>query len=77
MKNGYSNYLEEQDYKKAVGQMRLQFGEILSVFDMHGLGILIPGAVEELVQVAEAYGQRIRGKDKPIMVKKRLNPRRE
>lgn len=69
-------WLPEDSYKKAIGQYRLQLGEILSVFNLHGLGTLIPGAMEEIVEITEDYGKRVRGVDKPIKLKKRSNPRR-
>ena len=70
------NWLEGEEWDKAVGQLRLQLGEILSVFDIYGLSVLIPGAVEEIIEVAFDFSKRVRGeKDQPIRVKRRRNPR--
>lgn len=70
-------WLPEDDFKKARGQLQLQIGEILSVFDMYGMGAYITGAVEELIEVAEDFSKRVRGdKDQPIRVKKKRNARR-
>jgi len=63
--------IPEQEYKKAIGQWKLQAGTVLSVFNMHGMDVYIPGALEELQQITERFGERVRGKDVPIIVKKR------
>lgn len=60
------NWLEQKDYDKAVGQFRLQLNGVLSVFAMYGMRDYIPSVVEEIVELAEMFGQRVRGKDIPI-----------
>jgi len=60
--------LAEEDYTKAVGQLRLAIGAVLSAFNMYGMNVFIPGAQVELVQLAEDFGQRVRGVDKPISI---------
>lgn len=70
------HWLEKADWDKATGQLRLQVGEILSVFNIYGLHDLIPGALEEIIEVAFDFSKRVRGeKDQPIRVKRRRNPR--
>ena len=70
------HWLEGDDWDKASGQFKLQVGEILSVFDLYGMGALIPGAQEEILEVAYDFSKRVRGdKDQPIRVKNRRNPR--
>ena len=64
------HYLEEKDYKKAVGQLRLQLNGVFKVFDMYGMGAHIPMAIEEVVVLADLFSQRVRGKDVPIMLSK-------
>ena len=72
------SWLEQKDFEKAVGQLRLQLGEIMSVFNVYGLNSLVPGAVEEQIEVAIDFSKRCRGdKDQPIRVKNRRNPRRD
>lgn len=67
MENDYGYIvLDEADYKKAIGQLRLAVGAILSVFNMYGMQEFIPQAQEEIVKVAEDFGLRVRGIDKPI-----------
>ena len=59
--------LSQDDYDKAVGQLRLAIGGILSVFNIYGMGVHIGDVQNEIVKLAEDYGQRIRGElDKPI-----------
>lgn len=69
--NANYSWLPESDYKKAVGQTRRQVDGILQVFDIQGLGVYIPEATEAIMQVVEAFGKRVRGKDKPIVAKAR------
>ena len=70
-------WLSDEDYAKAIGQWRLQVGEILSVFNMYGMGEDIKGAMGELEEVTIDLTRRIRGeKDHPIKLEKRRNTRR-
>uniref|UniRef100_A0A6M3LFC6 Uncharacterized protein n=1 Tax=viral metagenome TaxID=1070528 RepID=A0A6M3LFC6_9ZZZZ len=69
------HWLEDSEYKKAIGQFRMQ---VAGVFDFlkvddkipiryrYGMGEFIPGAVEEIVRLAEDLGLRVRDVDKPI-----------
>ncbi len=69
------HWLSDEEYAKAIGQLRMQ---ITGVFDfmkvddkipiryMHGFGEFIPGAVAEIVKLAEDFGLRVRGIDKTI-----------
>ncbi len=71
------NWLAENDFLKAKGQLRLQVGEILSVFNMYGMGDYVSGAIEEILEVADDYSKRLRGEvNQPIRVKKRRNTRK-
>ena len=70
---GDANYswLPQEDYDKAIGQARLQIGAILQLFAIQGMDVYIPETVEAIMQVVEAFGERVRGKDKPIIAKAR------
>jgi len=59
-------WLSDSDYKKAVGQLRLQFNGVFEPFHGYGQGVFIPGAIEECVKLAEDFGLRVRGIDKEI-----------
>ena len=61
-------WLSGEDYKKAVGQLRLQFNGVFEPFRVHGLDIFIPGAIDEAVKLAEDFGLRVRGIDHPISI---------
>ena len=69
-------WLPDEEFQKALTQLRLQLGEIMSVFHLYGMGALIPGALEEQIEVAIDFSKRCRGeKNQPIRVKNRRNPR--
>ena len=59
-------WLPDEEYTKAVGQLRMQLSGVLEPFDMYGQGVYIPTAVSEIVKLAEDFGLRVRGVDKPI-----------
>jgi hypothetical protein len=61
------HWLPDDEYKKAIGQFGMQIGALLTEnFDLYGMGIYIPGAQTEIIKLAEDFGLRIRGEDKPI-----------
>ncbi len=59
-------WLSEEDYAKAIGQLRLQLYDVFSPFNLYGLDVFVPGAITEIVKLCEDFGLRIRGVDKPI-----------
>lgn len=80
-------WLPQEDYDKIVGQFRLQIGgvfdfmkvdEKLPVRYQYGMGAFVPSAVEEIVRLAEDFGLRLRGIDKPLSLEMmRRNGRRD
>jgi len=60
------HWLSNADYAKAVGQFRLQLNGVLQPFNIYGLNVFMPGAIEEIVKLAEDLGLRVRGIDKAI-----------
>ena len=64
--NTGANWLPDKEYQKAIGQFRLQMNGVFKPFQMYGLQELIPGAIEEVVRLAEDFSLRVRGHDKPI-----------
>ncbi len=70
------HWLGQSEFDKAIGQWRLQAGEILAIFNMYGQGEYIKGALGELEEITIDFSKRVRGeKDQPIRVKVRRNPR--
>lgn len=67
--------IPDEEYKKAVGQLRLQLNGVMKVFDMYGLGEFIPGAIAEVIDLCEQFGMRVRKKDEPIFLLRERNPR--
>ena len=63
------NWLSDEDYAKAVGQFRIQLNGVFEPFNIYGLDVYIPGAIKEVVRLAEDFGLRVRGQDKPISLK--------
>ncbi len=75
--NGDIFYLPEEEYQKAVWQLR---ANVVGVFDFlkvddnlpvryfYGMGDYIPGAINEIVKLAEDFSLRVRGQDKPISI---------
>ena len=59
-------WLSDSDYLKAKGQLRLQLNGIMSTFRMHGMDAFVPGAIEQIILLAEQFGMRVRGIDEPI-----------
>ena len=60
------HWLDQDDYDKAVGQLRLQIGAALQPLCSYGQDVYVKGAIIEIVKLAEAFGMRVRGIDKPI-----------
>jgi len=73
--NNEVHWLPKEEYDKAVGQLRLQLGGVFDPFRKYGMDLFIPGAIVECTKLAEDFGLRVRGIDKPIaleMVRKSL-----
>jgi len=69
--------LPDGDYQKAIGQLKLQVSgvfDFLKVDDsipvryVYGMGEFIPGAITEIVKLAEDFSLRVRGQDKIISI---------
>jgi reverse gyrase len=62
-------WLPDDEYEKAVGQLRQHVNVLLmETFNKHGYDALVPGTTKEIVKLAEDFGLRIRGVDKPISI---------
>ena len=63
--------IPQKEYDKARGQLKLQLNGVFEPFNCYGLGAFIPEAIEQAVMLAEQFGQRVRGKDMPIVLNTR------
>jgi len=64
------HWLTDEDYAKAVGQLRLQLNGVFQPFKIYGMDVFAYQAIGETVKLAEDFGLRVRGIDKPIQVYK-------
>ena len=64
--NDKIRWLPEEEYRKAIGQLRLQLSGVFAPFHGYGMDVFIPQAIEEAVKLAEDFGLRVRGVDKPL-----------
>jgi hypothetical protein len=67
--------IPQESYDKAVGQFRLQLNGIMNCFRCYGLQDDVDGAIIEIIKLAEQFGMRVRGVDKPIHVRSTPRPR--
>jgi len=67
--------IPEPDYRKCVGQFRLQLNDVFAPLRQYGQGIYVDGAIEEVVELTEMFAMRVRGKAIPIRLKNRRNSR--
>ena len=65
--------IPQGQYDKALGQFRLGVGYILTPLRAYGQGVFVDGAITEICDLAEAFGMRVRGKDKPIKARERMD----
>jgi len=69
-------WLPQEQYDKAVLQLRLQVGGIMHPLRMYGQDPFVDQAIDEIVRLTEDFGLRVRGVDKPIsleMVRRKSN----
>ena len=70
-------WLDDKEFRKAEGQLRLGLNDVFNPFNCYGLQPYIPGAIDEVVELAIDFSKRVRGeKDQPIRLKNRRNARR-
>ena len=69
------HYLPQDEYDKAVGQLRLQLNGVFNVFMVYGQDVYVPQAVREVVKLCEDFGLRVRGVDKPLLLDRIRNGR--
>ncbi len=67
--------ISPEDYTKAKGQLKLSLNDVFMPFHMYGQDVLINGAIEEIIELAEKFAMRCRKKDVAISLSKRRNSR--
>ncbi len=68
--------ISQEEYSKLKFQLRTQINAILHVFNCYGLQEYIEPTSQQLLELAENFGQAVRGdKHKPIHVVKKPNKR--
>lgn len=67
-KQDYPNihWLPDNDYQKAVTQLRLHIGNVLFPLRKYGQGYFVDGAINQITKLSEDFGLRVRGIDHPI-----------
>ena len=60
------HWLPQEDYDKAIGQLRVQVAGVFEPFHTYGHDAFIPGDIGTIVKLAEDFALRVRGVDKPI-----------
>ena len=63
--------IPQESYDKAKGQLRLSLHGVFEPFNQYGMGIYITPAIEEVLQLCEQFGRRVRGDDIPIMLRRK------
>ena len=61
--------LPQEEYDNALGHFKMQLNGVFHVFCCHGLDAYVPGAIEAVVDLAEQFSMRVRGKDAPIQLR--------
>ena len=74
-KHNYPVWLSDKDYSKSLWQIRGQLNDIFFPLRKYGQEIYVDGAIEETMELFETWGKRIRGRDIPVILTKKRNPR--
>jgi hypothetical protein len=61
--------IPDDDYSKAIGQLKLQVNGVLNCFRCYGMDHDVDIAIREVTLLAEQFAMRVRGKDEPILVR--------
>ena len=64
--NDKIHWLTEEQYQKAVSQLRMNVAGALHPLRMYGQGEFVDEAVDIIVSLSEDFGLRVRGVDIPI-----------
>jgi len=67
--------LEQDFYDKLIWQLRGQLNDIFYPLRRYGQDVYVDGAIEETIEVAERFGEAVRGKNAPVILRNKRNPR--
>jgi reverse gyrase len=67
-------WLSEDEWNKLQFRTRSQVSAILNPLRAYGQSVFVEGAIEELMVLFDLYGQVIRGKDIPLVVRNKPAP---
>jgi hypothetical protein len=59
-------WIPQEEYDKALGQLRLQLNGVFTPFHGYGHDVFIPQAADEALKLAEDFCLRVRGAEKPV-----------
>lgn len=71
-KEEYFVWWEEDEYRKYLGQFRLQLNGILFSLRKYGQDTYVDGATRAIMELVEQFGMKIRGLDMPYQITTRL-----
>jgi len=67
-------WLSDDEWAKLLFLTRGQINAILNPLRAYGQGVYVDGAIEELLVLFDKFGQRVRGKDIPLIVRQSYAP---
>jgi len=67
--------IPDDDYRKLLFQTRGQLYDIMTPLEKYGQKPFVDGAIEEIMEIIEKFGMRVRGKEIPMLLGERRNPR--
>lgn len=62
-------WLSDEEWAKLIFHTRSQVAVILNPLRAYGQGVFVDGAIGELMKLFDLYGQVVRGKDIPVIVR--------
>ncbi len=60
-------YWGEEEYQSMIGHFRLQLNGVMLPLRTYGLGPYVDGAINAVMDLVDQFGQKVRGKEKPIL----------
>uniref|UniRef100_A0A6M3IKM6 Uncharacterized protein n=1 Tax=viral metagenome TaxID=1070528 RepID=A0A6M3IKM6_9ZZZZ len=67
-------WLSDDEWSKLSFRVRSQLNAILNPLRAYGQGVYVEGAIEEILVLIDKFGQVVRGKDIPVLVRESYAP---